>query len=332
MLEGERDKLLRMEDELARRVVGQGPAVQAVSKAVRRARAGLQDPNRPLGSFMFLGPTGVGKTELTKALADFLFADDSAMVRIDMSEFMEKHSVSRLIGAPPGYVGYDEGGVLTEAVRRRPYQVVLFDEVEKAHPDVFNVLLQVLDEGRLTDSQGRTVDFRNTILILTSNLGAEHLANLADGEDVSSVREQVMAVMRASFRPEFLNRIDEIVLFDRLRREDMGSIVRIQVARLERLLAERKIALSLDDEAVKWLAERGYDPAYGARPLKRVIQRELQDPLAEKLLAGVIGDGTEVKVTSGADRLIISDGEGAVLSAVGDAGTHAGATAVQRLH
>ncbi|MCU0830070.1 MAG: ATP-dependent chaperone ClpB [Rhizobiaceae bacterium] len=315
MLEGERDKLLRMEDELARRVVGQGPAVQAVSKAVRRARAGLQDPNRPLGSFMFLGPTGVGKTELTKALADFLFDDDTAMVRIDMSEFMEKHSVSRLIGAPPGYVGYDEGGVLTEAVRRRPYQVVLFDEVEKAHPDVFNVLLQVLDEGRLTDSQGRTVDFRNTIVILTSNLGAEFLTNLADGEEVGSVREQVMAVVRASFRPEFLNRIDEIVLFDRLRREDMGAIVRIQTARLQALLDERKINLSLDEDAVAWLAARGYDPAYGARPLKRVIQRELQDPLAERLLAGDIGDGATVNVTAGADRLILVGSGGEVLAA-----------------
>ncbi len=321
MLEGERDKLLKMEDELARRVVGQGTAVQAVAKAVRRARAGLQDPNRPLGSFMFLGPTGVGKTELTKALADYLFDDDSAMVRIDMSEFMEKHSVSRLIGAPPGYVGYDEGGVLTEAVRRRPYQVVLFDEIEKAHPDVFNILLQVLDEGRLTDSQGRTVDFRNTIIILTSNLGAEYLTALADGEEVSSVREQVMAVVRASFRPEFLNRVDEIVLFDRLRREDMGQIVHIQIARLQKLLEERKIGITLDDEAVSWLAARGYDPAYGARPLKRVIQRELQDPLAEKLIAGDIRDGSEVKVTAGSDRLIIVGRDGAVLSSNQPSGT-----------
>ena len=315
MLEGERDKLLKMEDELARRVVGQGVAVQAVAKAVRRARAGLQDPNRPLGSFMFLGPTGVGKTELTKALADYLFDNDAAMVRIDMSEFMEKHSVSRLIGAPPGYVGYDEGGVLTEAVRRRPYQVVLFDEIEKAHPDVFNVLLQVLDEGRLTDSQGRTVDFRNTIIILTSNLGAEYLTALADGEEVGSVREQVMAVVRASFRPEFLNRVDEIVLFDRLRREDMGQIVHIQIKRLQKLLEERKISISLDDEAVTWLAERGYDPAYGARPLKRVIQRELQDPLAEKIIGGDIRDGAEVTVTAGSDRLIIVGRDGAVISA-----------------
>lgn len=314
MLEGERDKLLRMEDELARRVVGQGNAVQAVAKAVRRARAGLQDPNRPLGSFMFLGPTGVGKTELTKALADYLFDDDAAMVRIDMSEFMEKHSVSRLIGAPPGYVGYDEGGVLTEAVRRRPYQVVLFDEIEKAHPDVFNVLLQVLDEGRLTDSQGRMVDFRNTIIILTSNLGADYLTALADGEEVGAVREQVMAVVRASFRPEFLNRVDEIVLFDRLRREDMGQIVLIQIERLRKLLNERKINITLDDDAVVWLAERGYDPAYGARPLKRVIQRELQDPLAEKLIAGDIRDGAEVTVTAGPDRLIIVGRDGTVLS------------------
>jgi ATP-dependent Clp protease ATP-binding subunit ClpB len=314
MLEGERDKLLRMEDELARRVVGQGPAVQAVSKAVRRARAGLQDPNRPLGSFMFLGPTGVGKTELTKALAGFLFDDDTAMVRIDMSEFMEKHSVSRLIGAPPGYVGYDEGGVLTEAVRRRPYQLVLFDEIEKAHPDVFNVLLQVLDEGRLTDSQGRTVDFRNTIVILTSNLGAEFLTNLADGEEVGSVKEQVMAVVRASFRPEFLNRIDEIVLFDRLRREDMGAIVRIQAARLQKLLDERKITLSLDDDAIGWLAARGYDPAYGARPLKRVMQRELQDPLAERLLSGEISDGASIRVTSGSDRLVLIGGGGELIA------------------
>jgi ATP-dependent Clp protease ATP-binding subunit ClpB len=315
MLEGEREKLLRMEDELASRVVGQGPAVQAVSKAVRRARAGLQDPNRPLGSFMFLGPTGVGKTELTKALAHFLFDDDTAMVRIDMSEFMEKHSVSRLIGAPPGYIGYDEGGVLTEAVRRRPYQVVLFDEIEKAHPDVFNVLLQVLDEGRLTDSQGRTVDFRNVIVILTSNLGAEFLANLADGEDVASVKDQVMTVVKASFRPEFLNRVDEIVLFDRLRREDMGAIVRIQAARLEKLLEARKITLTLDDGAIAWLAERGYDPAYGARPLKRVMQRELQDSLAERLLAGDIQDGGRINVTAGAGHLLILDDDGSVLGA-----------------
>jgi ATP-dependent Clp protease ATP-binding subunit ClpB len=303
MLEGEREKLLRMEDELARRVVGQGEAVQAVSKAVRRARAGLQDPNRPIGSFIFLGPTGVGKTELTKALANFLFDDEGAMVRIDMSEFMEKHSVARLIGAPPGYVGYEEGGALTEAVRRRPYQVVLFDEIEKAHPDVFNVLLQVLDDGRLTDGQGRTVDFRNTLIVMTSNLGAEYLVGLAEDQDVDAVRDEVMAVVRASFRPEFLNRVDEVLLFHRLRRQDMGRIVEIQLERLERLLAERKIVLELDADAIEWLAQKGYDPAYGARPLKRVIQKELQDQLAEKILMGEILDGSSVKVTAGSDRL-----------------------------
>ncbi|MEX4008859.1 ATP-dependent chaperone ClpB [Neoaquamicrobium sediminum] len=303
MLEGEREKLLRMEDELAKRVVGQGEAVQAVSKAVRRARAGLQDPNRPIGSFMFLGPTGVGKTELTKALANFLFDDESAMVRIDMSEFMEKHSVARLIGAPPGYVGYEEGGALTEAVRRRPYQVVLFDEVEKAHPDVFNVLLQVLDDGRLTDGQGRTVDFRNTLIIMTSNLGADFLVSLGENEDVDKVRDEVMGVVRASFRPEFLNRVDEVILFHRLRRQDMGQIVAIQLKRLEALLADRKIELDLDADAIEWLANKGYDPAYGARPLKRVIQKELQDPLAEKILLGEILDGSTVKITSGSDRL-----------------------------
>ncbi|MEM0898737.1 MAG: ATP-dependent chaperone ClpB [Pseudomonadota bacterium] len=303
MLEGERDKLLRMEDELANRVVGQGEAVQAVSKAVRRARAGLQDPNRPMGSFIFLGPTGVGKTELTKALADFLFDDDTAMVRIDMSEFMEKHAVSRLIGAPPGYVGYDEGGVLTEAVRRRPYQVVLFDEIEKAHPDVFNVLLQVLDDGRLTDGQGRTVDFRNTLIIMTSNLGAEYLVNIEDGADVDSVRDQVMDVVKASFRPEFLNRVDETILFHRLHREHMGRIVEIQLQRLEKLLADRKITLDMDGDALAWLADKGYDPAYGARPLKRVIQKHVQDPLAEKILAGEVLDSSRVKVVEGSDRL-----------------------------
>jgi len=303
MLEGEREKLLRMEDEIAKRVVGQGEAVQAVSKAVRRARAGLQDPNRPIGSFMFLGPTGVGKTELTKALAGFLFDDDNAIVRIDMSEFMEKHSVARLIGAPPGYVGYEEGGALTEAVRRRPYQVVLFDEVEKAHPDVFNVLLQVLDDGRLTDGQGRTVDFRNTLIIMTSNLGAEYLVNLQDDQDVDAVRDEVMGVVRAHFRPEFLNRIDEIILFHRLRRQDMGKIVEIQLKRMERLLEDRKIVLDLDKDAIEWLASKGYDPAYGARPLKRVMQKELQDPLAEKILLGDILDGSTVVVTAGSDRL-----------------------------
>ncbi|WP_367717815.1 ATP-dependent chaperone ClpB [Nitratireductor sp. GISD-1A_MAKvit] len=303
MLEGEREKLLRMEDEIARRVIGQGEAVQAVSKAVRRARAGLQDPNRPIGSFMFLGPTGVGKTELTKALASFLFDDEQAMVRVDMSEFMEKHSVARLIGAPPGYVGYEEGGVITEAVRRRPYQVILFDEIEKAHPDVFNVLLQVLDDGRLTDGQGRTVDFRNTLIVMTSNLGAEYLVNLGEADDVDKVRDSVMDVVKASFRPEFLNRIDEVILFHRLRRADMGKIVAIQLQRLEKLLSDRKITLDLDDEAIEWLANKGYDPAYGARPLKRVMQKELQDPLAEKILQGEIFDGSNVKVTAGSDRL-----------------------------
>jgi ATP-dependent Clp protease ATP-binding subunit ClpB len=303
MLQGEREKLLRMEDEIGKRVIGQGEAVQAVSKAVRRARAGLQDPNRPIGSFMFLGPTGVGKTELTKALAAFLFDDENAMARIDMSEFMEKHSVARLIGAPPGYVGYEEGGVLTETVRRRPYQVVLFDEVEKAHPDVFNVLLQVLDDGRLTDGQGRTVDFRNTLIVMTSNLGSEYLVNLREDQDVDAVRDEVMAVVRSAFRPEFLNRVDEIILFHRLRRQDMDRIVEIQLRRLERLLADRKITLTLDHDAIEWLAARGYDPAYGARPLKRVIQKELQDPLAERILLGDILDGSNVFVTSGSDRL-----------------------------
>ena len=303
MLEGERDKLLRMEDALAKRVVGQGEAVQAVSRAVRRSRAGLQDPNRPIGSFIFLGPTGVGKTELTKALASFLFDDESAMVRLDMSEFMEKHSVARLIGAPPGYVGYEEGGSLTEAVRRRPYQVVLFDEIEKAHPDVFNVLLQVLDDGRLTDGQGRTVDFRNTMIIMTSNLGSEYLVALGEDEDAEAAREQVMNVVRASFRPEFLNRVDETILFHRLHRSEMGSIVDIQMERLEKLLADRKIVIELDETAKAWLAERGYDPAYGARPLKRVIQREVQDPLAEKILLGEVHDEDRVKVSGGGDRL-----------------------------
>ncbi|MCB1428256.1 MAG: AAA family ATPase, partial [Nitratireductor sp.] len=306
MLEGEKDKLLRMEDELAKRVVGQGEAVQAVSRAVRRARAGLQDPNRPMGSFMFLGPTGVGKTELTKALASYLFDDDSAMVRLDMSEYMEKHSVSRLIGAPPGYVGYDEGGALTEAVRRRPYQVVLFDEIEKAHPDVFNVLLQVLDDGRLTDGQGRTVDFRNTLIIMTSNLGSEYLVNLGEEEDVSSVREAVMGVVRSSFRPEFLNRVDEVILFHRLKRSDMANIVAIQIGRLEALLADRRITLELGEDAVEWLANKGYDPAYGARPLKRVIQSALQDPLAEKILSGEVHEGMSVKVGAGSDRLVFA--------------------------
>ncbi|MGY4567365.1 MULTISPECIES: ATP-dependent chaperone ClpB [Bradyrhizobium] len=297
MLEGEKDKLLKMEDSLAKRVVGQAEAVRAVATAVRRARAGLQDPNRPTGSFMFLGPTGVGKTELTKALAADLFNDETAMVRLDMSEFMEKHSVSRLIGAPPGYVGYDEGGALTEAVRRRPYQVVLFDEIEKAHPDVFNVLLQVLDDGRLTDGQGRTVDFRNTLIIMTSNLGSEFLVNQPEGEDTAAVRDQVMGVVRAHFRPEFLNRIDEIILFHRLQKSEMGRIVEIQFARLTKLLEDRKIELTLDAKARDWLAEKGWDPAYGARPLKRVIQRSVQDPLAEMILAGEVKDGDHVVIS-----------------------------------
>ena len=296
MLEGERSKLLRMEEEIHKRVIGQDEAVVAVANAVRRARAGLQDPNRPIGSFLFLGPTGVGKTELTKAIAAFLFDDDTAMVRIDMSEFMEKHSVSRLIGAPPGYVGYDEGGVLTEAVRRRPYQVILFDEVEKAHPDVFNVLLQVLDDGRLTDGQGRTVDFKNTLIILTSNLGSSHLAALKDGESTESVREQVMEEVRRAFRPEFLNRLDEILLFNRLSRAHMTDIVEVQMQKLLKLLADRKIELKIDGTALQWLANRGYDPVYGARPLKRVIQRSLQNPLATQLLEGRIREGDTVEV------------------------------------
>ncbi|MCJ2177238.1 ATP-dependent chaperone ClpB [Novosphingobium album (ex Hu et al. 2023)] len=305
MLQGEREKLLKMEEVIGARVIGQKDAVSAVSKAVRRARAGLQDPNRPLGSFLFLGPTGVGKTELTKALAGFLFDDDTAMVRIDMSEFMEKHAVSRLIGAPPGYVGYDEGGVLTEAVRRRPYQVVLFDEVEKAHPDVFNVLLQVLDDGRLTDGQGRVVDFTNTLIILTSNLGSQFLSSLEEGQDVDSVEPQVMDVVKAHFRPEFLNRLDEIVLFHRLGQEHMGPIVDIQVDRVQKLLKDRKIVLDLTDAAKRWLGRVGYDPVYGARPLKRAVQRYLQDPLAEKLLAGEIPDGSTVRIEEGDGALAI---------------------------
>ena len=306
MMEGERDKLLRMEQVIGKRVIGQEQAVEAVSKAVRRARAGLQDPNRPLGSFLFLGPTGVGKTELTRALAEFLFDDDSAMVRIDMSEFMEKHAVARLIGAPPGYVGYEEGGVLTESVRRRPYQVVLFDEVEKAHPDVFNVLLQVLDDGRLTDGQGRVVNFTNTLIILTSNLGSQFLANLDEGQKVEDVEPQVMEVVRAHFRPEFLNRLDEIVLFHRLGQEHMAPIVDIQVERVQRLLKDRKITLDLTDAARRWLGRVGYDPVYGARPLKRAVQRYVQDPLAEKLLAGEIPDGSTVKIDEGDGALSIA--------------------------
>jgi ATP-dependent Clp protease ATP-binding subunit ClpB len=306
MLEGERDKLLAMETQIAKRVVGQKEAVEAVSTAVRRSRAGLQDPNRPIGSFMFLGPTGVGKTELSRALAEFLFDDEHAMIRIDMSEYMEKHSVARLIGAPPGYVGYEEGGALTEAVRRRPYQVILFDEIEKAHPDVFNVLLQVLDDGRLTDGQGRTVDFRNTLIIMTSNLGSEYLVNQPEGEDSDQVREQVMNVVRSHFRPEFLNRVDEIILFHRLKREDMGQIVDIQLQRLMKLLADRKITLQVDDKAKDWLGQKGYDPAYGARPLKRAIQKYVQDPLAEMVLAGKIHDGETVKISAGKDGLMFN--------------------------
>ena len=305
MLEGEREKLLRMEEMLAKRVIGQKEAVDAVSTAIRRARAGLQDPNRPMGSFMFLGPTGVGKTELTKALAEFLFDDDTAMVRIDMSEFMEKHSVARLIGAPPGYVGYEEGGSLTEAVRRRPYQVVLFDEIEKAHPDVFNVLLQVLDDGRLTDGQGRTVDFKNTIIIMTSNLGSEYLVSSIEGQDQEKVRELVMTVVRSSFRPEFLNRLDDILVFQRLKRDQMAGIVDIQLARLRKLLTERKITVDLDSAARTWLAEKGYDTAYGARPLKRVIQKAVQDPLADAILRGEVNDGDTVRVSVGKDGLAI---------------------------
>jgi ATP-dependent Clp protease ATP-binding subunit ClpB len=306
MLEGEKDKLLRMEEALARRVIGQEEAVTSVSTAVRRARAGLQDPNRPIGSFMFLGPTGVGKTELTKALANFLFDDEQAMVRIDMSEYMEKHSVARMIGAPPGYVGYEEGGALTEAIRRRPYQVILFDEIEKAHPDVFNVLLQVLDDGRLTDGQGRTVDFRNALIIMTSNIGSDILVNQPDGEDSSAVRDPVMDLVRAHFRPEFLNRLDEIILFHRLRRDQMAGIVDIQIARLQKLLDDRKVTITLDKAARKWLANKGYDPAYGARPLKRVIQKSLQDPLAELTLEGAIKVGDTVKVSANSDGLVIN--------------------------
>ncbi|HWW65665.1 MAG TPA: ATP-dependent chaperone ClpB [Sphingomonadaceae bacterium] len=310
MLEGEREKLLHMEEELGKRVIGQSDAVAAVSRAVRRARAGLQDPNRPLGSFLFLGPTGVGKTELTKALAGFLFDDDAAMVRIDMSEFMEKHSVARLIGAPPGYVGYEEGGVLTEAVRRRPYQVVLFDEVEKAHGDVFNILLQVLDDGRLTDGQGRTVDFANTLIILTSNLGSQFLSNLPEGGTTESVEPQVMEVVRAHFRPEFLNRLDEIILFHRLGQEHMGPIVDIQVAHVQRLLKDRKIVLSLTDAARAWLGRVGYDPVYGARPLRRAVQKYLQDPLADAILRGDVPDGAVVTVDEGDGALTLSVAKG----------------------
>ena len=303
MLEGEKEKLLRMEEQIGKRVVGQADAVRAVSTAVRRARAGLQDPNRPIGSFMFLGPTGVGKTELTKALAEFLFDDENALLRIDMSEYMEKHSVARLIGAPPGYVGYEEGGALTEAVRRRPYQVVLFDEIEKAHPDVFNVLLQVLDDGRLTDGQGHTVDFRNTLIVMTSNIGAELLVNQPEGEDTDKVRDQVMAIVRATFRPEFLNRVDEIILFHRLQKSEMARIVDIQMKRLAKLLEDRKITIELEPSARTWLADKGWDPAYGARPLKRVIQKSVQDPLAELILSGKIKDGEKVDIAAGKQGL-----------------------------
>jgi ATP-dependent Clp protease ATP-binding subunit ClpB len=309
MLEGERDKLMQMESAIGARVIGQADAVKAVSAAVRRARAGLQDPNRPLGSFLFLGPTGVGKTELTKALAEFLFDDPTAMVRIDMSEFMEKHAVARLIGAPPGYVGYEEGGVLTEAVRRRPYQVVLFDEVEKAHGDVFNVLLQVLDDGRLTDGQGRTVDFTNTIIILTSNLGSQFLASVGDDEDVAKVEPQVMEVVRSHFRPEFLNRLDEIILFHRLSAAHMAPIVAIQVGRLQKLLEDRKITLDLTPAARDWLGRVGYDPVYGARPLKRAVQKYLQDPLADAILSGAVHDGQTVRVDEGEGQLVLTPAE-----------------------
>ncbi len=314
MLEGERDKLLRMEEELGKRVIGQSQAVRAVANAVRRSRAGLSDPNRPQGSFLFLGPTGVGKTELTKALAEFLFDDDQAMVRIDMSEFMEKHSVARLIGAPPGYVGYDEGGVLTEAVRRKPYQVILFDEVEKAHPDVFNVLLQVLDDGRLTDGQGRVVDFKHSLIILTSNLGSQALSTLPEGADVEEAKAEVMNAVRGHFRPEFLNRLDEIVIFDRLSRANMDGIVDIQIGQLQKRLTSRKITLDFDAAARTWLADEGYDPVYGARPLKRVIQRSLQNQLAELLLSGEVMDGDTISISADENGLVVS-----VMAAVEDA-------------
>ena len=302
--QAETERLVNMEEELHQRVVGQHDAIQAISRAIRRSRAGLKDPRRPIGSFIFSGPTGVGKTELARSLAEFLFADREALIRVDMSEYMEKFSVSRLIGAPPGYVGYEDSGALTKAVRRRPYSVVLLDEVEKAHPDVFNVLLQVLDDGRLTDGHGRTVDFHNTLIVMTSNLGGDYLANLGENEDVDKVRDQVMSVVRAHFRPEFLNRLDDIVLFHRLQREQMGAIVDIQLKRLQKLLDERKITLDLDESARAWLADKGYDPTYGARPLKRVIQREVQDPLADKILAADIPDGSTVRISGGTDKLI----------------------------
>jgi ATP-dependent Clp protease ATP-binding subunit ClpB len=306
MLQSEMQKLLRLEEELGRRVVGQDEAIRAVSNAIRRSRSGLGEERRPIGSFLFLGPTGVGKTELAKALAEFLFDDERAMVRLDMSEYGERHAVARLIGAPPGYVGYEEGGQLTEPVRRRPYSVVLFDEIEKAHPDIWNTLLQVLDDGRLTDGQGRTVDFRNTLIIMTSNLGSEYLVSQAEGEDTDAVRDQVMAVVRAHFRPEFLNRVDEILLFHRLKREEMTGIVDIQIKRLQKLLADRKLTIELDDQAREWLGQKGYDPAYGARPLKRVIQKYVQDPLAELVLQGKLREGDTVKITAGKDGLVIN--------------------------
>lgn len=306
MLEGEKEKLLHMEEHLKEQVVGQDNAVRAISNAVKRSRAGLSDEERPIGSFLFLGPTGVGKTELSKALCQFLFEDKKAMVRIDMSEYMERHSVARLIGSPPGYVGYEEGGRLTEAVRRRPYQVILFDEIEKAHPDVFNILLQVLDEGRLTDGQGRTVDFRNTVIILTSNLGAEYIAELPTDADIETVKPQVMEVVRKAFKPEFLNRLDEIILFNRLSRKNMDRIVEIQLKILMKSLRDKHINLEVDNSAVVWLADKGYDPVFGARPLKRVIQNSLQNQLAEKLLAGEIGEGRLVKVTTSNGELIIT--------------------------
>jgi ATP-dependent Clp protease ATP-binding subunit ClpB len=320
MLAGEREKLLRMEDKLRARVIGQEEAIIAVANAVRRARAGLQDPNRPIGSFLFLGPTGVGKTELTKALAEFLFDDETAMVRLDMSEYMEKHSVARMIGAPPGYVGYEEGGALTEAVRRRPYQVVLFDEIEKAHQDVFNVLLQVLDDGRLTDGQGRTVDFRNVLIVMTSNLGSQFLAELPEDADSATARTQVMEAVRASFRPEFLNRLDEILLFHRLSRSHMTGVVEIQLGRLRKMLADRDLTLELDESALRWLADAGYDPAYGARPLKRVIQRELQNPLATRILEGRLPDGQTIRVSGGKDGLVL-DGETSAITSSSTWGT-----------
>jgi ATP-dependent Clp protease ATP-binding subunit ClpB len=306
MLSSEREKLLLMEDKLRKTVIGQDEAIKAISNAVRRSRAGIQDQNRPIGSFLFLGPTGVGKTELTKALAEFLFDDRSAVLRIDMSEYMEKHAVSRLIGAPPGYVGYEQGGVLTEAVRRRPYQVILFDEVEKAHPDIFNIMLQILDEGRLTDSQGTAVDFKNTIIVLTSNLGADILVNQQEGESTEKVRSEVMEYVKAAFRPEFLNRLDEIILFHRLDKVHMHEVVKIQLENLGKILQLQNIGFAYDDKTINWLVHKGYDPAFGARPLKRVIQRELQDNLAKLILSGKINVQDGIKVSVVNDNLIIN--------------------------